>query len=159
MKKKILFILIALLLLIGCESIDQNVDEFIDEYSASYPYIESLMDPFEVIDNSIALLQDEKSMLIFCFGTELSFEEIEQLGLAYADYLLNEYNTSMSGNMSMENDGYINYNTIILENENFKVSVTNINNVKELKNDNKDDDYLKDIGKANILVTIETTDN
>ena len=159
MERKILLLLIALLLLIGCESTDQNVDEFIDQYSASYPYIESLMDPFEVTDNSITLLQDEKSMLIFCFSTELSFEEIEPLILSYGDYLLREYNTSMSGNMSMENDGYINYSTIILENENFKVSVKNINNVKELKNDNKDDDYLKDIGKANILVTIETTDN
>lgn len=159
MEMKITLLLIALMLLVGCKSTNQNVETFIDKYSSSYPYVEPMIDLFEVVDNSIALLQDDQSMLIFSFRTELTFEEINQLILLYRDYLVSDYNPSMSGNMNMEDNGYVNYLTTILENKQFSISITNINNVKMLKKDNKEDKYLKDIGKDNILVRIEKLNN
>jgi len=159
MKMKIVLLFTALLLMVGCGSTNQNVESFIDKYSSSYPYVEPLIDLFEVVDNRITLLEDDKSMLVFSFSTELTFEEINQLILSYGDYLVSDYNPSMSGNMNMEENGYLNYLTTILENKQFSMSITNINNVKILKKDNKEDKYLKDVGKDNILVRIKNLNN
>ena len=159
MKMKIALLLMVLILLVGCKSTNQNVETFLENYSSSYPYVEPFIDLFEVVDNGITLLQDDKSTLIFSFRTELTFEEINQLILSYGDYLVSDYNPSMSGNMNMEDDGYINYLTTILENKELSISITNINNVKILKKDNKEDKHLKGIGKDNILVRIENLNN
>ena len=53
MKMKIVLLLMVLTILVGCKSTNQNAETFIDKYSSSYPYVEPLIDLFEVVNISL----------------------------------------------------------------------------------------------------------
>ncbi len=154
MKRWIALLIILQLFLVSCSPNKYDSDDFIDNYSERFPIIEDVISKFANEDFDIIELNTEDSNILFCFTSESSYEEIDEIILLLSEDFLMTYNTSLSGRGGMDDDGRFTYNTYILENSNFALEITNIKNRKNFLKDSKDIDGIRQIGDNNIIVKL-----
>ena len=155
MKKWIIILIVLQLFLVSCTSSNKYESaDFIDKYSVKFPIVEDIISKFDNENFEIIKLDSEDPGILFSFTTELTYEDINATIMRLSEDFHKTYNTSLSGRGDMNDDGSFTYMTEIMENSNFILEITNINNQKKFLKDSKNIDGIRQIGNSNVFVKL-----
>ena len=132
---------------------DYDKESFLEMYSEIYPEISSMFNYIEAEDNTLKVVYESKSELVFSFNVDFTYDESFQKVEAYDLEMLDTYNTSLGGSFNMSDEGHINYHYWIIENADFELTIVYVNNSEKFINDCTDNN-MENIGEDNLVVQI-----